>query len=328
MQWQSPVLASIPVYNLRLINYLASHPLLNSDLVLDPLTGEPINIIAYRQKGGLSSQPGLICSVYPAFQATNTAPPNPTATGVSTIYRDFTIGNNQIEAMYHFIVEFTLFYEVSYDNNTLIEDIGLGYLAEVPVRGVVSIDEPYIPPRSKQVEIYVDPPQLIIGTYQELAVLAFNDLQFKSRLNIPELRAIDVVHANLPTSYKWEQGTNVIISTCSIYLRLHTYQNKDWKRSITDNFRIRKTNLVFDNPNAPPDAVTPPPPITVDPNNPVPPPPSIIDPLVLEFDNPYSGSEPYVESAELPSINNLDPNAPGPSIFREESVVIKEQTNQ
>lgn len=319
--WQSPVYASIPVYGLRLINYLASHPLLNSELVTDPISGDPVNIIAYRQKGGLSSQPGLICSVYPAFQTTDSSPPSPMSTGVSAIYRDFTIGNNQIEAMYHFIVEFTLFYEVSFDNNTSINNIGLGYLAKVPLKGVISSDEPYVPIREKEVEIYVDPPQLIVGTYQELAVLAFNDLGFKAALNIPELRAIDVVHANLPTSFKWEQNTNVIISTSSLYLRLHTYQNKDWKRSVTDKFKLKKLQVVFDNPVAPPVS----PPVTVpnpDPNPQPGVPPQVIDPLVIEFDNALNGSQPYIPTPDLPLINNINPDNTGPGVFREEDIVI------
>lgn len=230
--WQSPVYNSIPVYNLRLINYLAGHPLFNNNLVKDPLTGQPVNIVAYRQKAGLSSEPGLICSIYPAFQSSEASPPSPTATGVSTIYKEYQIGKNSIEVMYHFIVDFTLFYQLSYDQLHPISDAGLDYLAQVQLEGFTYRDQIPTSRQTKAVDVYIDPPQFVVGTYQELAMLAFYDEDYRASLNIPELRGISVLHANVPTSYKWEQNTNLIISQSSMYIRLHTYINKNWRMTL------------------------------------------------------------------------------------------------
>lgn len=241
--WQSPLYNSIPVYNMRLINYIANHPLFNNNLVLDPVTNEPVNIVAYRQKAGLSSEPGLICSIYPAFQASDGSPPSPTANGVSTVYKEFEIGKNSIEVYYHFIVEFSLFYQVSYDQLYSVSDAGLDYLAEVKAEGFTFKDQLPISSLTKQVPIYIDPPQFVVGTYQELAMLAFYDEQYRASLGIPELRGISVLHANLPTSYKWETDTNLLISKSSLYIRLHTYINKNWRRALDTNIRSITTNI-------------------------------------------------------------------------------------
>lgn len=230
--WKTPVYNSIPVYNLRLINYLAAHPLFNNNLVTHPITGEPVNIETYRQKAGLSTEPGLICSIYPAFQSTDASPPSPTSNSVSTIYREFQIGKNSIEVLYHFIVEFALFYEISYDQLTPIEDAGLSYLKKVPLKSVTFPNEIPAFNSTKEINIYIDPPQFIVGTYQELAMLAFYDEDYRARLCIPELRGITVLHANLPTSYKWERDTNLMISKSSLYIRLSTYINKNWTHTL------------------------------------------------------------------------------------------------
>lgn len=241
--WKSPIYNSIPVYNLRLINYLAAHPLFNNNLVLDPITQEPVNILAFRQKAGLSSEPGLICSIYPAFQSAENSPPSPTANGVSTIYKEYQIGKNGIEVFYHFIVEFSLFYEVSYDQLNSATDAGLSYLATVPMQSVTFKDQMPVSTVTKEVPFYIDPPQFVVGTYQELAMLAFYDEEYRASLNIPELRGISVLHANLPTSYNWEANTNLIISKSSMYIRLHTYINKNWRKCLDPNLKAVTVNI-------------------------------------------------------------------------------------
>ncbi len=228
--WLSPVYPSVPLLNIALFRYLFNHPLFIEPLVVHPITGQHVPVANYRQKDGFSSLPGLLCSIYPASGGAVTAESAPTATNVTAILNNrYNLSESgHQEVLYHFICKFTYNLEVAFDDLT---KANYEPLIRVPTEAIVYKDQIdfALEHNRTNVNLYLDIPSFIIGSYMELARLAFQDQEYRiNKFDFPGIHTIEVLHYNCPTQI-WEQGTNIIANFGYLYLRLTGHLSRGWR---------------------------------------------------------------------------------------------------
>ena len=78
---------------------IASHPLILANLIVNPITNEPVPISSYRLYGGLeTSSNTLTCAVYPAPISSLTAKSASSQTA-SIVYKPYNLGSETDEVM-------------------------------------------------------------------------------------------------------------------------------------------------------------------------------------------------------------------------------------
>ena len=235
--WNSPVKVSIPQINMGLFKYLSNHPLLIGKLVYHPITKEHVPIAYYRQKDGLTILDGLSCSIFPAF-ASEGSYHNASTSSVSAIFKDMNVGSeNTQEVMYHFIVKFSL-PEVSLGEGTQLTDKDTITVPKEAATQPGEVD--FISDQTKTIELFIDPPSFILGTYLELVRLAIYDEGYKRAHPIPGVTSLEVVHYNAPTQV-WDDQANVYFNNAYLYLRVNGYVEKGWRDAFIQP--LQKVNL-------------------------------------------------------------------------------------
>lgn len=235
--WDSPVTVSIPQINMGLFKYLSNHPLLIGKLVYHPITKEHVPIAYYRQKDGVTILDGLSCSIFPAF-ASDGSYNNASTTSVSAIFKDINLGSeNTQEVLYHFIVKFSL-PEVSLGEGTKLTDKEtITVLKEAATRPE---EVEFISEQTKTIELFIDPPSFILGTYLELVRLAIYDEEYRYNHPIAGISSIEVVHYNAPTQV-WDDNANVYFNSAYLYLRINGYVEKGWRDAFIQP--LQKVNI-------------------------------------------------------------------------------------
>lgn len=245
----SPIVPSVVHLYYSLYRYLANHPLLNHPLVFDPITEEHIPISQYRFMGGLITNPGLTCSIFPGFSSSSEeASPSPATISASVLYKPYNLGHNEEEARYHFVIE--------YQYRSLVAD-GLNktedeFLTRVPKDHIIHPDQlGFNSNITKEVDLYLNPSQDIVGNYLELTRLALYDLihhrDFFLGNNFPgTLNNVEVIHQNF-SSINWDKQSNAAFCRGYLLIGLTTYLTKDWRKMFI--FPITDINLDVNKPN-------------------------------------------------------------------------------
>lgn len=222
--------------------FIASHPRIQNPGIYYPIVGtgeEPqeIKITRWLESGGLvlnNPTPGLACAVYPAHSGRDSRRGGP-ATSVertlaSALYDTYTLGNKQggVEcATYRLIVELS-FQDVSYTGQTFALKYSNSHPDMVAIshayRTLFHDDERFIPhladPKDygippevgagifipSELEIEVNPGELVLREYMELMRLVINDLNvMRPFMTKPG----QVTMVDLPTGNPLRRGTDI-----------------------------------------------------------------------------------------------------------------------
>ncbi len=215
---------SIPYIAYSLFKFLANHPLIVHPVVTDPITKEPVSIAVFQFMHGFPTEEGLICSIYPSYQNTQDTPAPPTSTAISTLFKTHDLGQNYDEAIYHFIIEFSM-REVSFPGANVSTDSDL---TTVPTDALVEPNQRFfIKQDTREVPLYLNPPMDIIGDYLEITRLALNDVTHKEDFPI-NVKSIEVIHSNYSSS-GWDTGTGAITHKGYLSLRITAFTSRGWR---------------------------------------------------------------------------------------------------
>lgn len=244
---KSPLFPSITSLYYGLYYFLATHPLLNSNLILHPITEEPIEINRYRLMGGFPVSEGLTCSIYPLFDSEDNALCKANSVSSSVLYKPYNLGaSNEDEAIYHFVIDYS-YREVNFDGLNQSED---DYLIKVPKDHYVYPDElGIISYQDKDIDLYVNPPLDIVANYLELTRLALCDTTHHTFYPVGKsyrstLDKVTFVHMNFPT-LNWDKNTNVIDCRGYLLIALDAYVTRDWRKMWTNPIEEITINKKF-----------------------------------------------------------------------------------
>lgn len=223
---KSPIVVpSIPYLAQVLFKILSQHPLLNSSLVLHPVSNKTIPVSSYRFMDGFpleAIQDYVVCAIYPSF-AKDPVPPS--STSASALYKPYDLGTSGYEeVIYHFVVKF-FYQEVVLPGSYKETDKELtttfdNHLTSPADRLLISQEE-------KQLELSINPGLNIVGEYLELSRLALLDLNALSNTPIG-IKSLEVIHQNYP-SPKWDGDSNIFVHSGNLLLRITSYTSRGWK---------------------------------------------------------------------------------------------------
>ena len=242
----SPVLPSVVHIYYSLFRYLSNHPLLNYPLVFDPLTQEQIPISQYRFIGGLATNTGLTCSIYPGFSSNATyIAPSPATISASVLYKPYNLGNNEDEARFHFVIE--------YQYQSLVAD-GINQIADsdlitTPTNYVVYPQDVGLTSSNTQsLTLFISPAQDIVANYLELTRFALCDRPYHRQFLLGDhfpgtLENVEIIHQNFE-SIHWEKHTNAAFCKGYLLIGLTAYLTRDWRKIF--NIPLTKVDLDLD----------------------------------------------------------------------------------
>lgn len=243
---KSCIYPSMTSIHYSIYKFLANHPLLNRELVIDPITEEPVNINQYRLMGGFPVNEGLTCSIYPLFESEDISSLSKASSGtVSIMYESYDLGGNTDLAKYHFIIEYS-HRGVNVDG---LNEITEPALTEIPVEHLLY---PYelgpLTSQTKKATLYINPSLDIVSNYLELTRLALCDNFHHSNFSFGEdyrgtLDKVTPIYMNFP-SINWEKSTSVIDCKGYLLIRLDSYVTRDWRRLW--NFPLKEIRYSID----------------------------------------------------------------------------------
>lgn len=149
---------------------IASHPLILANLIVNPITNEPVPISSYRLYGGLeTSSNTLTCAVYPAPISSLTAKSTSSQTA-SIVYKPYNLGSETDEVMSMIHISFYFNSVTSGSQSTPL------ILENMPTQLPISNDEIVIE-NSTNIELYTDVALHILSQCIELLRLIIYDIK-------------------------------------------------------------------------------------------------------------------------------------------------------
>lgn len=149
---------------------IASHPLILANLIVNPITNEPVPISSYRLYGGLeTSSNTLTCAVYPAPISLLTAKSASSQTA-SIVYKPYNLGSETDEVMSMIHISFYFNSVTSGSQSTPL------ILENMPTQLPISNDEIVIE-NSTNIELYTDVALHILSQCIELLRLIIYDIK-------------------------------------------------------------------------------------------------------------------------------------------------------
>jgi hypothetical protein len=242
----------IPYAQLALLKLVSNHPFLSKPLVQDPRDGSPLLLNRFRLLGGLDTQGGLLCSIYPSYFSEDGGPPTMASSTPSIRYEPYSLGNRHSLLTMSMIVSVTFTFTPSFDNNDTLGDIpdeSIGEFLKVKANQVVFKKDRgrTYPKDSRDIEVYYSPTNFIVNQFAALIDYAISKdddyiTQFL-QADFPAIEGLEVVSSNNP-SVVWQDKANIIVAKNSLLVGVRMYPLNNWRESLFDTLEIVNTQII------------------------------------------------------------------------------------
>lgn len=186
---------------------IASHPLMLANLIINPLTNEPVPITNYRLYGGIETTSSVLtCAIYPA-PVTSLSAKSATAQTASIVYKPYNLGTETDEIMSMIHISFYYNSVTAGSQNTPL------ILENMPTQLPINNDEIVIE-NTTNIELYTDVALHILSQCIELLRLIIYDIKIDDLNTKVELLRSSFIGGEWETSpYFKEVMTACLVTT-------------------------------------------------------------------------------------------------------------------
>jgi hypothetical protein len=223
MALSSPPLPSISYLIYEVYRYIANHPLVINPPVYNILTKEQIKIDTYRLfLNGIALDEGLTCSIFPLYKD-GEAPPEPTTTAASSLFKPYHLSNTYDEVTYHIVVK------LSYPYLSINTELKEPYYTEVPLEAPHNNTQTLLTSLArKSNKVYISIGIDIISQFLEVIRLCVEDITHKSRFGPFSIKSMEPVYINIHAT-PWQTGDSVYFQTGELLLKINAFISRQWR---------------------------------------------------------------------------------------------------
>lgn len=223
-----PPIPNLAILCRCLIQYIASHPLVISPVVVHPLTGEKVYINAYRNFDGIEVRSGLTCSVF-AYAGSSGGIPTPNSMSTSAVFAPYDIGSGMDECRFHLVIK--------YSYNEVI--LGKTTEMQIPASAVFGVGQRLLTSNTnRNVTLEINPGIEIIQNYLSVTKIIIDDVIHKRDFPIPA-NSFEVVSFNVK-SKRWEEDDTIYFQEGVAMTLFQAHMAKGWRDDLLPLYAQRQ----------------------------------------------------------------------------------------